>query len=184
MKKNKQIMEAQARMETLVKVLGANPNLSKYLKQGKVYYSYLVSGLWGCIDTINYDPNYVSIIKEFEEEYKAYVYHAIETETHYGKLLTLLYVSSHEEDWEYERLVYDDEPEHFKSIYGQTYNITHGFSEGGSFYVYSDNGALVPGDSPYIRPNIRIITCDMQHRINYEGFCFYTETFIQYILRE
>jgi hypothetical protein len=90
--------EAIVRMQELVDKLEANPHLVDYLKEGKVYYSY-VSGL-PSIDTITYDPEYVKAVKAFEKEYNAYVFHAIETHTVIGKMLSLLFVGEYEDDWE------------------------------------------------------------------------------------
>ena len=47
----------------------------------------------GSIDTISYDKKYEKVVKDFETKHPDYlVYHAIESITSYGKLLSLLYV--------------------------------------------------------------------------------------------
>lgn len=134
----RQIEEAQTRMQALTDAFDLNEKLLDYLKQGKVYYSYRVSGMFGCIDTIEYDENNLSICKEFEQKTGAYVYHAIESETIYGKMLTLLHVSSEEqlEGWALEQLSADH-------IFAYVYNFSMDFGEYGGVFLSSDNGALV-----------------------------------------
>ena len=98
--------EAINRINTLIEKCKLNPNVLKYFKEDKVYYSYLTAGgFMGSIDTISYDKNYEKAVKDFEAKHPDYiVYHAIESITAHGKLLSLLYVSSDKEDWESERL--------------------------------------------------------------------------------
>lgn len=98
--------EAINRIKALIEKCNLNPNVLKYFNEGKVYYSYLTAGgFMGSIDTISYDKNYEKAVKDFEEKHPDYnVYHAIESITAHGKLLSLLYVSSDKEEWEGERL--------------------------------------------------------------------------------
>ena len=42
------------------------------------------------------------IVTEFEEEHDALVYHVIHDFTEFGELLTFLYVSDYDEEWEYD----------------------------------------------------------------------------------
>ena len=132
----KQRKEAIRRMETLEKTFHLNPKLMKYLKEGKVYYSYMVSGMFGCIDTIHYDENFAAIVKNFEEETGNYVYHVIETNSQFGKMLNLLYVSQNEDNWAVERL-----ESGFLSCY--VYNMDDKCGEYGDIFLTSDNGALL-----------------------------------------
>ena len=112
--KDRQIAEGLYRMEEICKKFDLNPNIIKYLKQGKIYYSYITaSGMIGSIDNIEYDPKYVELIKKFESNWGGYVYHAIESALPLNNRLyhffTLLYVSNErgEDEWKYERLVDD-----------------------------------------------------------------------------
>lgn len=136
----KQIAEGELRMEQLIKAFDLNTNLLKYLKEGRLYYSYLNAGIWGCIDTIEYHPNYVKLCKDFENEHNAYVYHAIESvcmlEGRRIVFLTMLYVSSDESEWKMERL-------ESNYIAAYAYNITDGFGELGDVFLSSNNGAMV-----------------------------------------
>lgn len=44
-----------------------------------------------------------SYVEEFENKYNALVYHVIHDYTEFGELLTFLYVSDYEEEWETDR---------------------------------------------------------------------------------
>lgn len=88
--------EGQRRMDYLVGMYGLNPNLSKYLEEGKVYYSYMTGGgMIGSVDTITYDPRYEKIVQDFETQIGGYVYHCVET----GSMLSLLFVGSDPSEW-------------------------------------------------------------------------------------
>ncbi len=133
----KQKAEALYRMRQLTEAFDLNPNLVKYLEEGRVYYSYITGGgMFACVDTITYDPSYVEVIKNFQEESGGYVYHAIETNTKYGKMLTLLFVTPYEDNWKMERLT-----ENY--IYAYVYNFSDADGERGDVFLSSDNGALV-----------------------------------------
>lgn len=133
--------EAEKRIKELTEKYHLNPNILKYFKEGRVYYSYLTAyGMIGSIDTISYDKRYEDAVKEFEEKYEGYmVYHAIEDITEFGEMLSLLYVSTHEEEWEFERCVDD-------YIASYTINFTNpDCSEFGDIIVsrFEDSGALI-----------------------------------------
>ena len=75
------------------------------------------------MDTIHYDESYAESAKAFEKRYQCLVYHAIEAETQFGKMLSFLYVSDHQEDWPVEELT-------GKTIMSYTYIIENGWDEG------------------------------------------------------
>ena len=102
--------EAINRIKTLTETCNLNSNVLKCFKEGKKYYSYLTAGgFLGSIDVISYDKAYEQAVKKFEKDHPNYlVYHAIETITAHGILLSLLYVSDMKEDWESERLQSDN----------------------------------------------------------------------------
>lgn len=134
--------EAIRRMKELSKALDLNPKLVKYLEEGRVCYSYMVSGLFGCIDTINYDKRYAEIVDIFQEMYGGYVYHVIETRMKFGTMLSLLYVSKYHEDWAEQRL------EAGRYIFAFVQNVDGEIKkdldgEFGSVVLTSDNGALI-----------------------------------------
>lgn len=92
--------EAIRRMQAICDKYEIGNKLVEYLKEGRVYYSYVYS-----MDVINYNERYANIVRAFEEEHNAYVYHAVEAfDPDCGTLLSLLYVSDIREDWKQELL--------------------------------------------------------------------------------
>lgn len=78
-------------------------------------------------------------VLEFEEKYNALVYHVIHDYTEFGELLTLLYVSDYEEEWEYDR-------NDLKAGYPLAYAVNldeESVSEFGSVGVKQQFGGLV-----------------------------------------
>ena len=134
--------EAINRIKTLIEKCNLNPNVLKYFNEGKVYYSYLTaSGFMGSIDTISYDKDYENAVKDFDKKHpNCLVYHAIESITSHGKILSLLYVSDDKEEWESERL------ESNKSIMSYVFNLDNPkLSEFGYIVIdgFMESGALV-----------------------------------------
>ena len=81
---------------------------------------------------------HLGICGSFEEEYNAVVYHVIHSHTNFGELLSLLYVSEHEEEWEYDR---EDLEEGIAVAYVE--NLTYwDCSEMGSIGIEPRNGGL------------------------------------------
>ena len=137
--------EAINRIKALIKKCNLNPDVLKYFHEGKVYYSYLtMGGFMGSIDTISFEKDYEQAVKEFEKMHPNYlVYHAIESITKYGKLLSLLYVSDDKEEWESERI------ERNNSIMSYVLNFDiPDYSELGYIIIdgYMESGALVRVD--------------------------------------
>ena len=94
------LREAVLRLEMLEQIYGVNPNIKKYLKAGRLYYSYVTGGGYiGSIDTIGYDARYAEAARRFERETGCPVYHAIE----HKSTLALLYVGTDEASWPGER---------------------------------------------------------------------------------
>ena len=138
--------EAINRIKTLIEKCNLNPNVLKYFNEGKVYYSYLTAGgFMGSIDTISYDKDYEKAVKDFETKHQDYlVYHAIESITSHGKLLSLLYVSRNKENWESEKLEINN------SIMSYVFNLDNPkLSEFGYITIdsFMGSGALVRTDA-------------------------------------
>lgn len=134
------------RIKALIEKCNLNPNVLKYFNEVKVYYSYLTAGgFMGSIDTISYDKNYEKAVRDFEKKHPdCLVYHAIESITAHGKLLSLLYVSNDKEDWESERLESDN------NIMSYVVNIDNpDLSEFGYIAIdgFMKSGALVRTDA-------------------------------------
>lgn len=118
-------MEAISRLERLVKKYELNPNLLKYFEEDRLYYSYLTAGgLLASIDTISYDPINAKAVQDFEKETGYMVYHAIESNTPFGRTLSLLYVSNDKRLWKGERLYKD---------YIRTYTVNFDYPECSEF---------------------------------------------------
>lgn len=137
--------EAINRIKALIEKCNLNPNVLKYFNEGKVYYSYLTAGgFMGSIDTISYDKNYEKAVKDFETKHPDYiVYHAIESITAHGKLLSLLYVGDDNEEWETERLDSNN------NIMSYVFNLDNpDLSEFGYIAIdgFMKSGALVRAD--------------------------------------
>ena len=86
----KQKEEALKRM----KKLKLHPNVIKeFNSEGKLNKS--VNGMLFWLE-----PEEQAVVDKFQEEYGTLVYHVIKSETTFGLLLNLLYVSKEEEEWE------------------------------------------------------------------------------------
>lgn len=91
--------EGLKRLHALAVRFDLGEALEGYFREDKLYYSYAYS-----MDTIQYDKRYAEAVKRFEKVYDCLVYHVIETETAFGTLLSLLFVSGHRSDWKAEKL--------------------------------------------------------------------------------
>ena len=81
----------------------------------------------------------LKIVKNFENKYKALVYHVIHNYTEFGELYSLLYVSQHKEEW-----IYDKKDINRKNIFVYVYNVdNNSFSEFGNIGIELKNGGLV-----------------------------------------
>ena len=106
--KELQKKEAILRMETLINKYTLYPRLLEYLKEDRIYYSYLTgNGMIGNVDTLEYDYRYVEIKNTIESRLDCYVYHMIESSMIFAgnryKFLNFLFVSKDANDWEYMR---------------------------------------------------------------------------------
>ena len=73
-----------------------NPNLLKYFLEGKVYYSEeIVPYCIASMDNITYDQKYVDIVREFEMQSGALVYHAVLK----GQFFCMLYIGTAKDIW-------------------------------------------------------------------------------------
>lgn len=93
MNKELQKQEAIKRMKLLK--LHENP-IKEFEKDGKLNQSEHGGMLYWL------DENQQEIVKKFETEHNAVVYHVIHNYTDLGEMLALLYVSDSEEEWEYD----------------------------------------------------------------------------------
>ena len=101
MKKQKE--EALKRLKTL-ETKGLHPYVRKSLKDSDVVeYSDCIAQfpiLYDFREDNNVNPEWIERVKQVEREYGIYVYHIIHSYTSFGELLSLLYVTSSEEEWD------------------------------------------------------------------------------------
>ena len=100
MSKEKQKQEALKRM----KALQLSEQVIKDFKDNnKLYYSERQNRIFNAVlYWVDNDEKYVEIVKKFEKKTKSLVYHCQLTHLEFGDCLSLLFVSAHEEDWDYE----------------------------------------------------------------------------------
>ena len=91
---------------------------------------------FGILDWLNDD--YKKLVAEFEEEYNGLVYIANYCVTKFGRLLSLLYVSDYDEEWEMEN---EDIAEGYAMVYCINLDCPD-FSEFGSIAYESINGGI------------------------------------------
>lgn len=85
------------------------------------------------------DEKEQEFVKEFEEKYNAVVYHIIHNYTEFGELYSLLFVSQHKEEWDWDN---EDIKNNIAMVYVK--NIDEdAFSEFGSIGIKSQFGGLV-----------------------------------------
>ena len=99
--RTKQIAEAKERLQILVDRELLPQVKEDFEKDGTVYYSFN-SILYWLIPNNNCGKLY-DAYKTFEHKNNILVYAAIHSHTEFGELLTMLYVSAHEQEWELDR---------------------------------------------------------------------------------
>ena len=102
----KQVEESKQRIE----LLGLEPRFSERLYMSDRYMIREVQ---------KKEIELIKAINKFEKEYNAYVYHIVYNNTNIGQLYTMLYVSSHEEEWESDRADIKE-----KQLYAYVWNRT------------------------------------------------------------
>ena len=132
--KNKQKQEAIKRM----KMLHLMPQVIKdFEKNNKVYYSERQNKIFNAIlYWLDNNKEYMDLVKEFEEKYQALVYHSQLTHTEFGDMLSLLYVSSQEEEW-----MLDEQD--LRDGYTFAYVINGCFSEFGTIGIRPSQGGIL-----------------------------------------
>lgn len=95
--RQKQKQEALERM----KLLQIMPQVRNDFKNNdRLYYSERLNAIFNAtLYWVDNKPEFVNLIKEFENKYNALVYHAQLTHLEFGDCLALLYVSNQEEEW-------------------------------------------------------------------------------------
>lgn len=132
--------EALRRLEQLTKAFDLKEDILKQFKEGAISYCFPVSvdgrKPVGMIGVKCFDPRWREEIEKFERRYNALVYLALANKSPYGEMLSMLYVSSHEKEWEYEGVTRD-------YIAAYVYNFDMEEGEFGDIFLTSNNGALI-----------------------------------------
>ena len=81
-----------------------NSIVREYEKDNTIYYSeYQNKVFQGILYWVSNSEELSDAIKSFEDKHNSVVYHAILTPLTYGRMLSILYVSPHIEEWERDR---------------------------------------------------------------------------------
>ena len=75
-----------------------NPYVKAFKDKDEIFMSEMTGGVY----EFNSNTELCNKVKEFEAENEALVYHVIHTFTQFGELYNFLYVSDHEEEWEFD----------------------------------------------------------------------------------
>ena len=102
-------------------------------KRGQLY----KSEAYGVLYWLNEEEE--KLVRDFEKEYNAVVYHIIKSNTEFGELLTYLFVSQHKEEWTGDR---EDIKENISFCYVKNLTTEY-FSEFGSISFMPMIGGLV-----------------------------------------
>ena len=85
------------------------------------------------------DDEQQEMVKQFEEKYNAVVYHVIHNYTEFGELYSLLYVSQHEQEWDYDK----DDIKHDIALCYVVNKDEENFSEFGSIGIKPQFGGVI-----------------------------------------
>lgn len=100
-----QIKQAMERLEILEKEYLLHENVLKEFREDEtIYYSENLGGAFsGILYWLANKNEYVEKVRKIEQERNIFVYHCILNHTIDGDLLTMLYVSEYQDEWEFEK---------------------------------------------------------------------------------
>lgn len=133
--------EAIKRLE-LLKLL---PNvITDFKNNDTVYYSERQNKIFdGILYWISNNEDYERLVKKFEENYDALVYHAQLTRFSYGLCLSMLFVSKYQEEWKMEREAITNPYDGLIDTYAYVANLNEpDFSEIGRIGIIRKNGGI------------------------------------------
>lgn len=125
-----------------LKSLNLHPSVLKTFEdEDRIFYSEGTQ-LGGILYWLDNNPEWVEKVKEIEEEYNITCYHVIHNKTSFGELLSLLYVSEHEDEWDFDRA--DLEPGDLMRPIAYVLNLDiPEYSEFGSIGIREMAGGLI-----------------------------------------
>ena len=110
--------------------------VNEFESEGTVYYSEYINKIQqGILYWVSNEKEFEDAIKEFEKEHTSIVYHVMLAPTEFGDMLSLLYVSPHQEEWE-------RDIEELKEGYPLAYCINGEVSEFGAIQIAGANGGI------------------------------------------
>ena len=128
--------EALKRME----MLGLHENVVHEFEEGTLNYSDRMRMFGKPVGVLYWiTPEVEKLVRDFEEQFGGMVYHLMHTNTSFGELVEMLFVSKYEEEWE-------TDIEDIKSgeMLAYVYNLTYPeFSEFGHIGIKKAYGGLV-----------------------------------------
>ena len=139
--REKQKQEALKRLEILQNEYLVHRNVLKEFKEdGTIYYSENFGGFYsGILYWLHNRKDFINIVSEIEEKENIFVYHCILNHYKDVDVLSMLYISADEENWEYERNQLKDDGYVGAYLYN-FYDIeNNGF---GNILITSVNGGL------------------------------------------
>lgn len=110
-----------------------------------LYYSERTQ-LGGILYWLENEPEWEKKVREIERDLDIMVYHITHEYTEFGELLTMLYVSPYEEEWEFDNACIDYPAlnDGTKRVYAYVYNMTYPlFSEFGVIGIKEVAGGLI-----------------------------------------
>lgn len=129
----RQRKEAVRRLEQLTETFALKKDILNRFQDGVVAYCLEICPEEGFAAPKNFDLKWRLEKQGFEYVYDTLVYLVLVNKTVYGEMLSMLYVSSNEEDWEWERLTED-------YITAYVYNLDTEFGEFGDIFLTSKDG--------------------------------------------
>lgn len=119
-----------------MKALKLIPECVKAFKNGNIWCSRYNGTLF------ELDKEEKELVKKFEDEHNALVYHTIRTATPFGELLNILFVSNYNEEWELDRDDISDDT--YLTPFVMCINLNDKFSSDmGYIVVKSQFGGLI-----------------------------------------
>jgi hypothetical protein len=121
-----------------MKLLGSVTSL--FSKEDRLYYSERINKQYSAVlNILDENEELYKKVKEFEERTGYLVYHCILTQTTFGTILDMLFISKYEENWEYDYEKMDD----FYRVMSMATNLSDEMlSDMGSILVRPSMGGL------------------------------------------
>lgn len=121
-----------------MKLLGSVTSL--FSKEDRLYYSERINKQYSAVlNILDENEELYKKVKEFEERTGHLVYHCILTQTTFGTILDMLFISIYEEDWKYDYEKMGD----FYSVMSMATNLSDEMlSDMGSILVRPSMGGL------------------------------------------